>query len=180
MNGEISRYIITGGPGAGKTTLLMALRRLHYRCSEEASRRLIREESAKGSGCLPWVDLPCFAGRVLERMIASYHAAAESTVTFFDRGIPDIIAYLSAAGLPVPAVYDEALRQYPYARTVFLLPPWQEIYVPDDARWQTFEEAERICHHIKDTYRSAGYEIIELPKCPVDQRAGLLIKNYNL
>jgi len=172
---EMSRYVITGGPGAGKTSMLLALQDLGYACSEEASRRLIMEESEKGSGCLPWMDLPCFAERALERMIIAYQSAAENVPTFFDRGIPDILAYLAAAGLPVTGKYEEALQRYPYAKTVFLLPPWQEIYVQDDARWQTFEEAEKICHHIKNIYLSSGYEIVELPKCPVDQRAGHLL-----
>jgi predicted ATPase len=176
MQKGMSRYVITGGPGAGKTTLLLALQALGYPCSEEASRRLILEESARGSGCLPWMDLACFAERALERLVAAYRAAAENALTFFDRGIPDIIAYLTAAGLPVTAEYEEALQRYPYAQTVFLLPPWQEIYVQDEARRQTFEEAERIFHHIKSIYLSSGYEIVELPKCPVDQRVGRLLK----
>jgi len=54
--------------------------------------------------------------------------------------------------------------------------PWKEIYVQDEARWQTFEEAERIGHHIKNVYRSSGYEIIELPECTVEQRVDLILK----
>ena len=172
----MSRHIITGGPGVGKTSLLKALGRLNYACSGEASRQLIMEESAKGSGCLPWIDLPCFAEMALDRMIASYVAAGENAPTFFDRGIPDIIAYLTVAGLPVTESFEAALKKYPYAGTVFLLTPWKEIYVQDEARWQTFEEAERIGHHIKNVYRSSGYEIIELPKCPVEQRVDLILK----
>jgi predicted ATPase len=172
----MSRYIITGGPGAGKTSLLKALEQLRYACSEEASRQLILEESAKGSGCLPWTDLSCFAKKALDRMVASWHAAAENALTFFDRGIPDIIAYLTVAGLPVAKNYEAALSRYPYARTVFLLPSWREIYVQDEARWQTFEEAERIGHQIAAVYRSSGYEIQELPKCPVEQRVDFILK----
>jgi predicted ATPase len=128
------------------------------------------EELAKKSGCLPWVDLTCFAEKALERMVAAYHAVADKALVFFDRGIPDIIAYLRAAALPVSEKYDAAIRQYPYHRTVFLLPPWQEIYVKDNARWQTFEEAEAIYHCIKATYQSVGYHITELPKSTLEQR----------
>ncbi|HMH21368.1 MAG TPA: AAA family ATPase [Puia sp.] len=170
------RYVITGGPGAGKTSLLAALGALRYACSEEASRQLIMEEAAKGSGCLPWTNLTCFAEKALVRMVASWHDAAEQAVTFFDRGIPDINAYLTVAGLPVSANQEEALRRYPYARTVFLLTPWREIYVQDEARWQTFEEAETIGHQLANVYSKSGYEIVELPKCPVDQRVDFIIK----
>jgi predicted ATPase len=182
------RYIITGGPGAGKTSLLTTLQNYGYPCSAEVSRALIMEELAKSSRCLPWLDLNCFAEKALERMISSYHMAAdqvkvaaetetaeteeaENDLVFFDRGIPDIIAYLSAAGLPVTEKYITALHQYPYQKTVFLLRPWQSIYVKDPARWQTFEEAETICRNIEETYQSAGYHIIELPEGTVGQRA---------
>ena len=168
------RYIITGGPGAGKTSLLTTLQGYGYPCSGEVSRVLIMEERSKGSRCLPWLDLNCFAGKALERMINSYHAA-EKDLTFFDRGIPDIIAYLRVAGLPVAEKYISALHQYPYQHTVFLLPPWQAIYVQDSARWQTFEEAEAIYRSLGETYRSAGYHIIELPEGTVEQRAQFIL-----
>jgi predicted ATPase len=169
------RYVITGGPGAGKTSLLTELEQRNYSCSREVSRQLIMEAIATGSRCLPWIDLPCFAERVFDRMVASYEAVAEDEITFFDRGLPDIIAYLRVAGL-APAERSEQALRYPYARTVFLLPPWKEIYIRDEARWQTFEEARIIYRHIAEVYRSSGYEVRELPKCPVEQRADIILK----
>jgi predicted ATPase len=173
------RYIITGGPGAGKTCLLTALQQRQYHCSQEVSRQLILEASAKGSNCLPWIDLSCFAGQAFGRMVDAWHAAAEEDLTFFDRGIPDIIAYLRIAGLPVAEKMQQAL-QYPYAGTIFLLPPWEQIYVRDPARWQTFEEAATIYHHIKTIYRSLGYKIMELPKSTVEQRMEIILKTLQL
>ena len=174
------RIVITGGPGAGKSSLLSILHNRGYSCSQEVSRQLIREGSAKGSACLPWIDLPCFAELAFGRMIDAWAEAVEEDNTFFDRGIPDIIAYLRVASLPVAEKMERALREYPYAATVFLLPPWEHIYVRDAERWQTFEEAESIYHHIKKIYHSSGYEINELPKCPVEQRADLILNRLGL
>jgi predicted ATPase len=174
------RYIITGGPGAGKTSLLAALQSRNYACSQEVSRQLIMEGSAQGSSCLPWIDLPSFAERAFGRMVEAWQAAAEDEFTFFDRGIPDIIAYLRVAGLPVPEKIELALRLYPYTKKVFLLPAWEDIYVRDPARWQTFGEAEILYHQIQSVYRSSGYEIVELQKCPVEQRADLVLKTISL
>lgn len=174
------RYIITGGPGAGKTTLLTALKRRNFACSQEVSRQLISENSATGSDCLPWIDLPSFAERAFERMIASYQDASEKEIVFFDRGIPDIIAYLRVAGLEPVEKIQRSWQRYPYATTVFLLPPWEQIYVRDDARWQTFEESESIYNHIATIYRSSGYSVQGLPKCTVEQRADLILKMLQL
>jgi predicted ATPase len=169
------KYIITGGPGAGKSTLLQALHQKGYTVSEEASREMIIQETAKGSSCLPWVDLRCFAQKVLDHMIQSYkHAHTASHTTFFDRGIPDIMAYLKVAEQPIDEAYVHAVGQYRYSPLVFITPPWQEIYVNDSERWQTFEEAVILYHAIKETYQSFNYTIVELPKAPVAERVSFI------
>lgn len=176
----MNRYIITGGPGAGKTSLLKALKNLNFHCSEEASRQLIIEEAAKQSECLPWLDLASFAEKVLERMILLHQESSDIEPTFFDRGIPDIMAYLKAAGLPVPEKYNEALKKNKYHNTVFILPPWESIYVNDSERWQTFEEAERLYQSLKETYKSLGFQLIELPKSDIKERVQIVLDTVNL
>jgi len=173
------KYIITGGPGAGKTSLLAGLRQLHYPCYAEASRQLIIEEKETGSGCLPWLDLPCFAKKVLQRMITAFETAVDPRPAFFDRGIPDIVAYLKAAGLPVEDAFHRALEKYRYAPTIFLLPPWEEIYVQDSERWQTFAEAAFLADQIRTVYRQAGYHIIELPLGSVQERIVFMEKQLS-
>jgi predicted ATPase len=170
------KFIISGGPGAGKTTLLQALQQQQYRVSAEASRQVIIEEAAQGSDCLPWQDLPCFARKALARMIHLYEQAHQATgPVFFDRGIPDIIAYLQAANQPVEPIYYQALLDYPYQPTVFIAPPWPEIYVNDPERWQTFPEAVALYHAIQHTYRLLGYTAVELPRAPVAERVKFVL-----
>ena len=174
---QVSKYIISGGPGAGKTSVLEALKRLNYPCFDEVSRQLIAEEVLKGAGCVPWTNLPCFAEKALERMVILYRqAAACNGITFFDRGIPDIIAYLKVAALPVAEEYYRAAQNYPYQPAVFILPPWKEIYRNDPERWQTFEEATAIHDAITETYQSLGYTMIELLKGSVEQRVRQIIQ----
>ena len=168
----VKRYIITGGPGAGKTTLLQALKQQGYTCFDEVSRQLIAEQVALDTGCLPWTDLACFAAKALQRMTDSHRQAARCNgAVFFDRGIPDIIAYLKVAKLPVAESYYTALRHYPYHPIVFVLPPWKEIYINDPERWQTFGEATAIYNALKETYQSLSYTLIEVEKGSVHRRA---------
>ena len=170
LKGTVQKFIITGGPGSGKTTLLTALQHKGYNCSEEASRQVITEEVARKSICLPWINLSCFAEKTLARMIELYKSSNATSLTFFDRGIPDIIAYLKLADLSVAENYYKALKEVPYHSTVFILPPWKEIYLNDPERWQTFEEAVAIYHSLKETYQSLGFQLIELPKASVVER----------
>ena len=165
----IRRYILTGGPGSGKSTLIQALGTKGYVCMEEVSRRLIME------GLEPWADLPSFAEKVLQRMIDDYAAAAQERVVFFDRGIPDIIAYLKAGGLSVGKHFEDAMQQYRYDKKVFLLPPWRDIYVQEPARWQTFEESERLYEEIRRVYTTEGYQITEIPIGSVAERMNFIL-----
>lgn len=175
----MNRFIITGGPGSGKTNLLEALRTLNYSCSEEASRQLIIQEVKQKSNCLPWTDLSCFADKVLQKMISSYEATKGNELTFYDRGIPDIIAYLKVADLPVPEYYYDACQQHLYHQTVFILAPWQEIYVNDSERWQTYSESEQLYMGIKETYKSLNYSLVDVPKLTVSKRANFVVNYIN-
>ncbi len=173
----MANFILSGGPGAGKSTLLNALRTAGYPTVDEASRVLIQEQVAQGGSCLPWVDLPCFARLALHRMIADYQQALTQSgrpVTFFDRGIPDIIAYLRVAGLPVDAAFYQAVQQYPYQPQVFMASPWEAIYVNDSERWQTFAEATALHDALVDTYQSLGFTIVPLPLAPVTDRVAFI------
>ena len=173
----MGKYIITGGPGSGKTKLIEALNNLNHNCSPEASRQIIIEQVKKKSDCLPWLNMACFADKVLEKMISSYEATPNNLLTFYDRGIPDIIAYLEVAGLPVTDTYYKALDNCKYRKTVFILPPWPEIYVNDTERWQTYAEAEELYYGILKSYKTLGFNLIEVPRQSVDTRVAFILNN---
>jgi predicted ATPase len=174
---QIGKYVITGGPGSGKTTLLDSLRQNGYHCSAEVSRRMIMQQVELGSDCLPWLDVACFSLKVLDEMINEWANVPVEQVTFFDRGIPDVIAYLKLAGLSNDKLYYEQLKAHPYQRTVFILPPWQEIYVNDPERWQSYEESVTIYQMIRETYIHGGYQLIEVPLIPVGQRVQFVLRH---
>ena len=168
-------YILSGGPGAGKTTLLTALRQAGFAVAEEVSRQLIREQVALSSRQVPWLDLAGFAELALARMVAQHQQATQrGELTFFDRGLPDLIAYLEVAGLPVPPTYYVAVAAHPYQRQVFMAPPWPEIYVNDAERWQTLDEAAAIYQALRLVYQRVGYTVVELPKTIVAARVDFI------
>ena len=173
------KYIITGGPGSGKTSLIRQLESDGYHCSPEASRQLIIEQIALQSDSLPWLNLPAFADLALERMLALYREAQHASITFFDRGVPDIIAYLESADLSVPEKYFEATEECNYDQMVFILPPWEEIYVNDSERWQSFEESVLIYEAIKKAYIKLNFNLIEVPKMPVEDRTAFILARIN-
>lgn len=143
-----------------------------YSCCEEVSRGLIREQHAAGGTLLPWRDLPGFAAECERRMQVQLAAAAPASPTFFDRGLPDIIAYLRFAGLrPTPALFAAARA---YTPLVFLAPSWAEIYINDPERPQSFSEAVGLHAELERSYRECGFEIVSLPRAPVNKRVAFI------
>ncbi|MCF0063319.1 AAA family ATPase [Dyadobacter chenwenxiniae] len=166
----MNKIIISGGPGSGKSTLLIALESSGFQCVPEVSRELIRQEVARSSECVPWKDLACFARLCLGKMIFDFENVSYDNLTFFDRGIPDIIAYLRFGGLPVDDAFMTAAVTFRYAAEVFIAPPWEAIYINDNERWQTFSEAAALYSEIKKVYTELGYQVTELPLASVEKR----------
>lgn len=170
-------YVLTGGPGAGKTTLIEALKARGYATTEEAGRSVIRDEMQQGDDGLPWIDRERFAERMFEWELRSYRQAERrSGPVFFDRGLPDTIGYLHLEGLEVPAWMEEEALRLRYHRRVFIAPPWREIYSGDEERRQSWEVAVRTFEVMRETYAHLGYELVELPRASVAERAEFVIR----
>jgi predicted ATPase len=175
------KYIITGGPGSGKTSIIETLSRLGYTTFPEVSRTLIRQQMLLEQGVLPWKNMNEFARLALTKMRQQYRdACGENRVCFFDRGIPDIIGYLHFSGLELSPEVSEATVVHRYAPVVFVCPPWDEIYVNDPERPQTFEDALGLYHHIRNAYETLQYRIIEVPKDVVSVRTEFILDVVHL
>jgi predicted ATPase len=162
------RIVIAGGPGSGKSTLLRALAESGEICYEETSRVLIREQLARAGRLVPWGDLSAFAQECSARMRAQVADSARHGRCFFDRGLPDLIGYLSHGGQSAPDAWRTA--SHAYASAVFFAPPWREIFVNDAERPQSFAEAQELSAHIRRAYLDCGFRLIELARSSVAER----------
>lgn len=163
--------VIIGGPGSGKTTIIEELTARGYTCYPEISRQVTLEARKQGIEQL-FLEKPLlFSELLLEGRKKQYHSALaeESDIVFIDRGIPDVLAYMHYIGDSYPAFFDEACREYKYTK-IFFLPPWEEIYTADEARYENYEQAKLIASHLTETYKSYGYDLIEVPKDTLDNR----------
>jgi predicted ATPase len=118
---------------------------------------------------------------MLRRSIESFmqHTPASKPI-FSDRGIPDTLCYARLIGLGEIDAIESACHRFRYASTVFLAPPWREIYETDRERKQDFAEAERTFTLMAEVYHELGYHLIELPKLSPSARAGFVLAQLDL
>ncbi|WP_299998457.1 AAA family ATPase [uncultured Cedecea sp.] len=168
--------IISGCSGGGKSTLLAELERRGYTVFAEPGRRIIQEELLTNGQAVPWIDMASFLCRAIEMSQNDYLNALPDSKKwiFFDRGLIDVTAAFEAlTGEPLLAMLREHYRYHP---TVFLTPPWPEIYVQDSDRRHDIAAARIEFERLERTYPALGYEISLLPKCGVKERADFVLK----
>jgi predicted ATPase len=163
--------VIIGGPGTGKTTIIDGLVDKGHCCYPEISREVTLEAKKQGIEQLFLKKPLLFSELLLEGRKKQFQNATDEAheVVFIDRGIPDVLAYMHYIGDSYPATFDNACREHKYSK-IFLLPPWEEIYISDDARYENFEQAKLIYSHLVETYQNYGYELIEVPKDTMNNR----------
>jgi len=163
--------VIIGGPGTGKTTIIDGLTAKGFCCYPEISREVTMEAKKQGIEQLFLENPLLFSELLLEgRKKQFLNALTEShDVVFLDRGIPDVLAYMHYIGDSYPVHFDQACRENKYTK-IFILPPWEEIYVSDDARYENYEQAKLLYNHLTETYEKYGYNLIDVPKDTVDNR----------
>ena len=171
-----SFFVITGGPGAGKSTLLDALGGRGHACVPEVARGIIQEQMLTGGDALPWGDVARYRDMMLVRSIETYDAAVGgAAITFFDRGVVDVLGYTRVIGLPIDEALMSAARDRRYNATVFILPPWEAIYRNDAERKQTFEESIDVHEALVEVYRLCGYDLLEVPRESLESRADFIL-----
>ena len=163
--------VIIGGPGTGKTTIIDGLVAKGHWCYPEISREVTLEAKKQGIEQLFLENPLLFSELLLEGRKKQFQNATKEPheIVFIDRGIPDVLAYMHYIGDSYPATFDAACREHTYSK-IFILPPWEEIYISDAERYENFEQAKLIYNHLTETYQNYGYKLIEVPKDTMNNR----------
>ena len=166
--------LLSGCSGGGKSTLLKALKARGHQVVEEPGRRVVEAELARGGNALPWTDIEAFLHRTLDLAVADHKAAQDMDgPVFFDRGVVDAaVALAHVTGDPAAGAMAETCRYNP---SVFLAPPWPEIFTGDEARKHGINEAVAEYARLESAFPALGYRTHVLPKAPVDTRADWML-----
>ncbi len=168
-------FAISGCSGGGKSSLIEALAALGFSVVPEPGRRIVAEEQAGEGKALPWVDMAAFARRAVAMAAADHRAMHDKAgPVFFDRGLVDAVAGLGHA--TGTAAIPDIVRQLRYNETVFMVPPWPEIYVNDAERRHGLEEGIAEYERLLDFYPKLGYRPVLLPKADIETRTRFILQ----
>ena len=170
------RIVISGCSGGGKSSIIEALSAQGFAIMPEAGRILVREEMAAGGDALPWTDPISFAEKLISRAITQFELAPGGDV-FYDRSVIDPVAFLAQHKMAASPEIKAAILQCRYHNPVFIVPPWEAIYVNDPERPKSFSEAVTEFEPLLGCYRNAGYRLVEIPRIPVQDRVGFILEN---
>ena len=156
-------FVITGGPGFGKTTVLNLLAEKGFPAGTEEARELLNKNLTE----LPTTERRSFPSdferKVANERINFLQSIKKDAIAFADRGLPDQIAYSWYKRKEPSSFIEQAASMHHYAPFVFVTPPWQEIFVRDEIRKESFVEATEIHGLILKSYLKFGYKLIDLP-----------------
>ena len=166
-------YVITGAPCSGKTSVIHELARRGYSVVHEVARAYIEAKLAAGLS-LDQIrgDALGFERRLLEEKVAIEKKLGTRDTIFFDRAIPDSIAYFQLSGFdPSEPVALSGQKRY---RKIFLLErlPARK----DTVRKENDRTASTIEKLLINCYRDLGYPLIRIPVSTPSGRADAILK----
>jgi len=177
-NLKFQRIVLTGGPSTGKTSIINFLKKKGHYCFDEISRQVIQEYQTKGIP-QPFKTHPNeFSNQIFESRVQQFEKAkfTDKPVLFYDRGLPDVIAYMNSVNTKVFNYYQNETSSRKYSQ-IFIFPPWKEIYIKDTERFESFEEALTIHKALIKCYKNFGYLPIEVPFDTIENRGYFILNS---
>jgi predicted ATPase len=170
-------YVITGGPSSGKSTVIRALQDMGYKTTLEAARHYIDLQRMNGRSTDEIrANQRQFQHKVLNLQIDLEKRMDPKEEIFFDRALPDEVAYYKYFNLEPDEKLTEYLKDAQYKK-IFIME-----LLPLDADYARTEdrEAQVALHNlIIDVYQKRGEPILYVPVLPIKERVKFILDHLD-
>jgi predicted ATPase len=165
--------VITGAPCSGKTAVIQMLEQRGYKVVHEVARAYIDNELTRGK-TLPEIkaDEWAFEHHILMEKVRIESRLNKDEIIFFDRGVPDSIAYYKLNRLDDTEPFQKS-GEVRY-QNVFLFERLR--FLTDPVRSEDEKTALRLNRLIEESYQSLGYDIIYVPLLSIEERTALVLE----
>ncbi|MBP6913484.1 MAG: ATP-binding protein [Candidatus Levybacteria bacterium] len=172
-------FVITGGPSSGKSTTIRLLSRKGYVTTQEIAREFIESQFKLGLSMTEIrKDQLGFQMQILALQMKLEEGLASGQITFLDRSIPDIMAYLIFRTCPIPdayvKIYEASKHNY---KKVFILDSLS--FEEDPVRVENAKEAEEIRLLLEKSYKDLGIDIVKVPVMGEEKRVSFILEHVN-
>jgi predicted ATPase len=166
--------VITGAPCSGKTAVIRMLEQRGHKVVHEVARAYIDNELMQGKALTEIkADEWSFERHILMEKVRIEAKLRKDEIIFFDRGVPDSIAYYKLNGLDTAEPFQKSLEvRY---QNVFNFERLR--FLTDPVRSENERTARRLNRLIQESYHSLGYDIIHVPLLSVEERTEFVLEH---
>jgi predicted ATPase len=184
LDTHIKLIVISGCSGGGKSTLINELNKMGYAVVREAATEILNQQLNENGQKTPSKDPDGFCKLLIEKSLEDFHRAKAMTdvydnTIFFDRSYLEGIRYYKRLNTIDSNKYDFFINDLRYFHTVYITPPWKEIYCQNGARKHSFKKSVDDFEKVVSFYPNCGYQTIELPKVDVRTRIQFILSSIN-
>jgi len=105
---------------------------------------------------------PAYYKAIISGRLKHFEDAANFTISFFDRGLPDSLVYQRFLGIGSTRALLDILHSYRYADPVFILEPNQSLFRNSSTRSEHFQTSVELFEITKQVYQELGYTFLLL------------------
>jgi predicted ATPase len=174
--------VISGCSSGGKSTLITELSKMGYAVFHEVATEIVKDQRAVNGNITPWKNPGAFCKLLIEKSIEDFYRAKAMTdvreqLIFFDRSYLEGIRYYKMLHSIAANKYDYLIDDLRYFSTVYMTPPWEEIYCQNEERKHSFQKSVDDFGGLLSFYPKCGYKTIELPKVDVRRRVQFMLSS---
>jgi predicted ATPase len=99
---------------------------------------------------------------------------------FFDRSVVEPLVSSKMLGLGLSEKVGRQAKDCRYNNPIFVVPPWEEIFVQDAKRRHSFRDAINEYEALHTAFLEFNYEVRVLPKMAIDARVDYIVEGLGL